>query len=491
VTGLDYHALAGLAGRSDLRLPAADAAERRVGVVHLGVGAFHRAHQAAFTEDSDPTGEWGISAYTQRSGTVRDQLAPQDGLYTLVERGVGAAVPRVLSVIREVRAPGDEPGPALRIADPAVRVVTLTVTEKGYRFGSDGRLNQADPMIQHDLAYVGSAAPSRASSDDTDETPRTVVGQLVAGLAARRACGAGGLSVVSCDNLSGNGTALRQLVAEFCAAAGDGSLATWIDESVAFPSTVVDRIVPAATEADRQEVAALLGVRDAGVVVAEPFRQWVIEDRFAGARPAWERAGAVLTPDVAPYEAAKLRLLNGAHSLLAYTGALAGYAMIVEAVADPDLYAAALSLMVEDASPTLHMPDDFDLPAYRMSILERFANPALGHRTTQVASDGSLKLPIRLLGTAKDRLAVGGEPSWVALAVAAWMVFLARKPSLVDDPLRDRLTAAAAGRDDPAVLVDSLLTVREVFEPDLAADRTFRTLLVAHATSLLKGGLVG
>ena len=482
MTRLGYRALGALAGRGDLLLPSGGAADRRVGIVHLGVGAFHRAHQAAFTEDCDPDGEWGISGYTQRSGAVRDQLAPQDGLYTLLERGAGAAPPRVVSVVREVRAPGDAPGPAARIADPDIQVVTLTVTEKGYRFGPDGHLNLTDPLVRQDVAA------SRDGSDGAE--PRTVVGQLVAGLRARRAGGTRGMSVVSCDNLTGNGAALRRLVAEFCGAAGDADLAAWIEAETAFPSTVVDRIVPATTAADLAVVADRLGVRDAGVVVAEPFRQWVIEDRFAGARPAWERAGAVLTGDVAPYEAAKLRLLNAAHSLLAYTGALAGYATIVEAVADPDLHAAAWSLMADDAAPTLRMPPDFDLVGYQASILDRFANPALGHRTTQVASDGSLKLPIRLLGTARDRLAAGAEPSWIALAVAAWMVFLAREPGLVDDPLRDTLTAAAAGRDDPTALVDALLGIRAVFDADLAADRTFRTLLITHTTGLLKGARV-
>lgn len=464
--------------RTDVRIPTFDPAGLRCGIVHLGVGAFHRAHQAVFTEDALEGEAWGICGYTQRSAAVREQLAPQDGLYTVLERGPGAGVPRVIGVLREVYTAGDDP--ARRIADADVRLVTLTVTEKGYRAGPDGHLNLADELVQGDISghhYV----------------PRTVVGQLVAGLALRRAQNGAPMSILSCDNLSGNGSALRRLVLDFCAAlpGGDG-LAGWIDEHVAFPSSVIDRIVPATRDEDRDEVQDVLGLYDAGTVVAEPFSQWVVEDNFFAGRPAWERAGAVLAADVTPYEQAKLRLLNGTHSLLAYTGALAGYETIDEALADPELATAAHALMEQDAAPTLRMPADFDLPGYQASILERFTNTAIRYQTTKVAMDGSMKLPIRLLATVRDRLADGAEPRWAALGVAAWMVYVARgttrdgRPLPLDDPLAEGLRLAVAGRSTPAGIVEGLLTVRQVFGDDLGADPVFRALLVDHVARLTK-----
>jgi fructuronate reductase len=467
VTRLDLTALPSL---DRVRTPAYDPAGVTVGVVHLGVGAFHRAHQAVYTDAvlaSDPT--WGISGYTQRSAAVRDQLAPQDGLYTVLERGAGAAPPRVIGALREIRTPEQDGGPAARIADPRVRLVTLTVTEKGYRFAG-GRLDLTDPFVRADLATFPSP-PTRSA-----------IGRLVAGLELRRRADAGPISVLPCDNLPANGATVRGLVADFCAALPTRSgepLAAWIDASVAFPSCVVDRIVPSTAAADLASVAAALGVHDEGAVVAEPFTQWVIEDTFAAGRPAWETAGAVFTADVAPYEAAKLRLLNATHSLLAYTGALAGHDTIAAAMTDPVLAGAARRLMTEDAAPTLTMPAGFDLPGYQESILRRFADPALGHRTAQVAADGSLKLPIRLLGTARDRLVAGGTPQWTALAVAAWMVYVAtRRP--VDDPLAE--TLAAADASTAASLVDSLLPV--LGEP---LGPVWRDLLVTHAGRLLRG----
>ncbi|MFF5227762.1 mannitol dehydrogenase family protein [Dactylosporangium sp. NPDC000521] len=416
-----------------------DPADVRVGIVHVGVGAFHRAHQAVYTDTTlaaDPT--WGIAGFTQRSATVRDQLAPQDCLYTVLERGVGAGPPRIIGALREIGLASELVN---RIADPAVRLVTLTVTEKGYR-------------------------------------PGNAVEWLVAGLELRRRADAGPLSVLPCDNLPANGATLRRIVLAHAATlpAGD-RLTEWIGSSVAFPSCVVDRIVPATSAADLADVRRILGVRDEGAVVAEPFSQWVIEDTFAAGRPAWD---ATFTTDVAPYEAAKLRLLNATHSLLAYTGALAGHETIASAMTDPGLADAAWRLMTEDAAPTLTLPDGFDLRGYQESILRRFADPALGHRTVQVAADGSLKLPIRLLGTARDRLTAGHTPQWTALAVAAWMVYVAtRQP--VEDPQATALAAAAAGRSTPASLVDALLPL--LGDP-LGA--TWRDLLIDNTARLLR-----
>jgi fructuronate reductase len=465
--------------------PAVDPRALRVGIVHLGIGAFHRAHQAVFTELAAATAgrdDWGITGVTQRSTSVCEQLTPQDGLYSVLERGPGAAPLRVVGSVREVLFGAGDPGAVLaRIADPGVRVVTLTVTEKGYRRGGGGRLDLSDPDIVADLQ---------------GRPPRTVVGQLVRGLQRRRAAGAGPVTVLSCDNLVGNGTVLRGLVHDFLDAlppAESSGLADWVAASVRFPSCMVDRIVPATTEEDRAETAAALGLEDRGVVVAEPFSQWVIEDDFAADRPAWELAGAVLTGDVAPWEAVKLRMLNATHSLLAYLGALRGHDTIAAALADDDLAAAAEALMVEDVAPTLRVPVGLDLDGYRRDVLERFANPALRHRTVQVGMDGSQKLPVRLLGTVRDRLAAGAVPRYATLAVAAWMSYVARGRDVrgrslpLDDPLADRLRAAAAdGGDDPKRLVGSLLGIQEIFGPDLADHDGFRTALVDHVARLTR-----
>ncbi|MDN3352798.1 mannitol dehydrogenase family protein [Actinomadura sp. DC4] len=425
-----------------------------VEIVHLGIGAFHRAHQAVYTEDAGDG--WGICGITQRSAAVAERLAPQDGLYSVLVRGPGAASARVIGAVREVLT-GE--ATVARIADPAVRIVSLTVTEKGYRRDpATGRLRLDDPEIALDLA---------------GRPPRTVVGRLVAGLAAREAP----VTVLCCDNLPSNGATLRGLVEEYAGRSG-----AEIGCEVAFPSTMVDRIVPATTPADLDEAERLLGVRDEGVVVTEPFTQWVIEDDFAAGRPSWDAAGAILTGDVAPYETMKLRLLNGAHSLLAYLGSDLTYVSDAVGVLG-DL---VRRYMDEDASPTLDVPSGFDLEAYKSSLLERFANPALRHRTAQIAMDGSQKLPQRLLGVVRDRLAAGAEPRWAALAVAAWMRHVQTAPEL-DDPMAGTLRRAVAGADTPAAVVDALLSVTDVFGPDLRDSEVFRRLLVEWLTRLVAG----
>jgi fructuronate reductase len=425
-----------------------------VGIVHLGIGAFHRAHQAVYTEDAGDG--WGICGITQRSAAVVGRLAPQDGLYSVLERGAGGVSARVIGAVREVLT-GD--ATATRIADPAVQVVSLTVTEKGYRHDpATGRLRIDDPETCLDL---------------TGRPPHTVVGRLVRGLALRDAP----VTVLCCDNLTSNGATLRGLVEEYCERAG-----VRLTCEVAFPSTMVDRIVPATTADDLDEAERLLGVRDAGAVVTEPFTQWVIEDVFAAGRPAWDAAGAIFTGDVTPYETMKLRLLNGSHSMLAYLGS--GFEYVSDAV--EVLGDVVRRYMDEDAGPTLGVPPGFDLAAYKSSLLERFANPALRHRTAQIAMDGSQKLPQRLLSVVRDRLADGAEPRWAALAVAAWMRHVQTAREL-DDPLADLLRMAVARADTPAAVVDALLSITDVFGPDLRDSAVFRDLVTGHLAALTAG----
>ena len=467
------------------RQPRVDPRGLGVGIVHLGIGAFHRAHQAEFTEDAIAAGggDWGICGVTQRSPAVVEQLTPQDGLYTLLARGPSAVDARVVGAVREVLFAGSGPVVA-RLADPAVRVVTLTVTEKGYRHDpATGRLRGDDPLTAAD---VGGGPP------------RTVVGQIVRGLQARMRDGAGPVTVLSCDNLSHNGRTLAGLVGDFVELLPDVKLASWIAESVRFPSSMVDRIVPATTAADRADVRRLIGLDDEGAVVTEPFRQWVIEDDFPGGRPAWDAAGALLTHDVTPYEIMKLRMLNGAHSTLAYLGALAGCDTIATTMAHDAFATVAQRLIHDDAVPTLDPPPaGIDLDEYSQQLLDRFANPALRHRTVQVAMDGSQKLPQRLLATVRSRRAAGESPRWAALAVAAWMRWVwashtdAGAPRVLDDPLAPVLSAAVGGATSAGDVVDRLLGVGDVFGDDLRDDPVVRALLTDALEQLAADGALG
>ncbi|SHN48097.1 mannitol dehydrogenase family protein [Cryptosporangium aurantiacum] len=446
-----------------------------VGVVHLGLGAFARAHLAVYTDEVDATG-WGICGVTQRSATVRDQLAPQGGVYGVLTGGhvrIVGAVARVLDGSTQVAAVLD------LLADPRVTVATLTVTEKGYRRTASGGLDTADPDVRADLA---------------GRPPVTVVGRLVRGLQRRAAADAGPLTVVCCDNLPANGAAVERLVGDFCAAlpsAEGDAVGSWIATHVTFPSSMVDRIVPATTDADRAEAAALTGVRDEGLVVAEPFSQWVLEDRFAAPRPPWERTGVQLTDDVTPYEVMKLRLLNGVHSTLAYLGALRGHRTIADAVADPALRTVAEGVLA-DLAPTVPPPSGVDLSVYGETVLARFADPGLRHTCVQVAMDGTQKLPQRLVSGVADALAAGRVPRYATLGVAAWMAYVALgrdaagRELPLDDPRAADL-ASVRGRTDAAAVVDALLRLDAVFGPGLRDDVRWRDALVEDVKSLLSG----
>ncbi len=453
---------------ASVEVPRYDPASLPVGIVHLGIGAFHRAHQAIYTDDAVAAdgGAWGICGVSLRSPDVRDRMAPQDGLYTGVEKSRAGVRRRIVGSVREVLFLGDERARVdARLADPATRIVSLTVTEKGYCHDpATGRLDPAHPDIVHDLAHR--------------DAPVSVVGLLAAAFAARRAANAGPLSVVCCDNLPHNGKVLAGIVTAF-ADAVDPTLARWIAANVAFPSTMVDRIVPATTDADIADNDAALGIADAAPVVYEPFRQWVIEDAFATPRPAWERGGAQFVADVAPFEAMKLRLLNASHSAFAYLGFLAGHDYIYQVAGVPHFAAYMRRLMADEVTPTLGLPAGVDLPAYREALVERFGNPALPHRTQQIAMDGSQKLPQRLLATARENLAAGRPVALTALAVAGWMRYVAGvdergAPIKVSDPLAGRFAGiAAAHPGDPAALARGLLGLTAVFGDDLAHDRRF------------------
>ncbi len=463
--------------------PAYDTATVAVGIVHLGLGAFYRAQGAVYTDDAlaaDPR-NWGICGVSLRSPDVRDRLVPQDGLYTAVEKSPSGIRRRVIGSVREVLFLGDQRDQVhARLAAPATRIVSLTITEKGYcHKPATGQLDLGHPDIVHDLAH-----PAH---------PQTAVGLLVAALDARRKARVGPFTVMCCDNLPHNGALVRGLVLAFADARTPG-LAPWIEEHVRFPSTMVDRIVPATTEADIVENDAALGVHDAAPVMHEPFRQWVIEDAFAAGRPAWERCGAELVGDVAPFESMKLRLLNASHSALAYLGFLAGHEFIYQVAAQPAFVAYMRALMKDEAAPTLQLPAGVDVAAYQDALVERYRNPALPHRTQQIAMDGSQKLPQRLLGTVRDNLAAGRPIDGLALGVAAWMRYVAGvdeagRSIKVSDPLAgDFARIASEHRGDPAGLARGLLGVRAVFGDDLPAAEPFARKVAAWLKVLHQDG---
>lgn len=471
-------------------LPQYDPRSLRTGIVHLGLGAFVRAHVATYTDDvlAERPGAWGIIGVSLRSPDQRDALAPQDCLYTAVRRDGRAIAARIVGCVRRALVAPDDPAAVVAaMADASCRIVSLTITEKGYCHDpATGRLDPAHPDIAHDLAHP--------------DAPRTAVGLIVAALRARRDAGIAPFTVLCCDNLPHNGALVAGLVRKF-ASRLDPSLAAWIAAEGAFPSTMVDRIVPAATEADRADAARLTGLADAAAISHEPFRQWVIEDRFVGgARPDWERAGAQIVADVAPFEHMKLRFLNGAHSALAYLGYLAGYKTIPDTVADPAFrrYAA---LLWDEIIAVVPPPPGVDLRGYAADLMRRFENPAIRHRTWQIAMDGSQKLPQRLLGTIRERLAAGLPIDALALAVAAWIRYVGgvdERGAAIDvrDPLAARLRAliAEAG-DDPARRVAAVLGEAAVFGTDLpgmagfAEDvtRAYRTLLAEGAHAAVSG----
>ena len=462
--------------------PGYDRARLSTGIVHLGLGAFHRGHQAVMTDDLlAEDSSWGILGVSLRSSDVRDALAPQDHLYSLnVMEGAGARR-RIIGALTGVLVAPESPAAVLdALSAPATRIVSTTVTEKGYSHDpATGTLREDDPDIRHDLA--------------NPEAPRTTLGMIAQGLRRRMEAGLKPFTVLACDNLPSNGHTLRGLVLRF-ARLLDRDFAAWAEDEVRFPSTMVDRIVPATTEADRISVSAALGLDDAAPIMTEPFCQWVVEDSFSLGRPAWERAGAQFVAHVEPYELMKLRLLNGSHSTLAYLGYLAGYQTVSDAMGDAALARLIEDLMTLEASPTLPPLQGFDVAAYRASLLQRFRNPALRHRTWQIAMDGSQKLPQRLLGTVRDRLAAGAPFDRLALGVAAWMRYVTGidengGPIDVRDPMSARLRALAdeAGRDAPR-LTQALLGVREIFGADLPDHPAFREAVTTALASLFEHG---
>ena len=450
---LDRSQLASLPG-SVIR-PEYDPSKHGVGIVHVGLGAFHRAHQAWYVDEMIGLsgGDWRIAGVSCHSTAARDHLLPQDCLYTVAERSDATTRRRVIGALATaLHAPSQQAEVLGLLAAPSTHLVTLTVTEKAYQ--------PASPELLADRA-------------GRQGGPRSAIGLVVASLALRHRAGGPAPTVMSCDNLRDNGRVLKQLVVEQ-ARAVDVALAEWIERTVAFPCTMVDRIVPATSPEALDEAAAELGVRDAGLVVTEPFSQWVIEDSFAGPRPPLDGAGATFVRDVRPFEIAKLRLLNGSHSTLAYAGLLLGHQYVHEAIADETLRPLVRHLMSRELAPTLIPTPGLDVDAYQQALLQRFGNRTLQHRLRQIAMDGSQKLPQRLVAPLRERLARAQPIAAVCFAIAAWMRFIStsvdsRGAIPLEDPMADRLRQVVLrAQGNPELLVPGLLALPEVFGADLS-----------------------
>ena len=430
------------------------------GIVHLGLGNFHRAHQAVYTAAAlaREEGPWGVLGVAGRSTDVVDAMLAQDLRYTVAEvspDGTRCAVPAVHT--GAVSAARDPERVQRALAAATTRVISLTVTEHGYTYAPrTGGLDLEHPGVQADLRGNRTA-------------PHTTLGRIVRALQERAATHGAPVSVVSCDNLVGNGDHTRRLVEEFIAhlpAAEREELTGWLAAgNVTFPNTMVDRIVPATTDAERRAVAEALGLRDEVPVPAEPFTMWVLEDRFAASRPAWEAGGALFTDDAEPYELLKVRLLNGTHSLIAYLGALAGHDTIPQSSAQSFVAEAARAVLWDEYLPSLTVPGDVDLDAYVDQLFVRWANSALGHRTRQVGSDGSVKLRQRVPDPALLHLRAGRMPHHLALTVAAYLCCLApangfdpgAHAAAMADPARERLAALRARTQGGQAFADAVL----------------------------------
>ena len=465
----------------NVRQPEYRRSDVTLGIVHLGMGAFHRAHMAVYIERllaDDPS--WGIVGASLRRPDTKEALAPQQGLYTVAIRDAGETRCRIVGSVFEVLNANTERERLLDLmANPDIRIVSLTVTEKGYCHDpATGELDENHPDIRHDL--------------ENPTAPVSAPGIIVEALARRFSEGTDPFAVMSCDNLPSNGVTSRRIVTRL-ASLRDRDFGDWVRVNVPFPGTMIDRIVPATTDEDRAEIAAITGLEDAWPVVTEPFSQFVIENNFPGGRPRFESVGVEMVEDVEPFERMKLRMLNGSHSTIAYLGYLAGHQYVADAIAVPEFRDLIAALMTEEVMPTLGMDRDV-LEAYRDRLLKRFANPALKHRTWQIAMDGSQKLPQRLLGTIRGRMLGHHGIDRLALGVAAWMRYVTGVDEkgnaiAVKDPMAERLRSIAddAGRD-PRKLALGLLAVKEIFADDLSADPDFAAVVVEHLQSLFDKG---
>lgn len=460
-----------------------DKSELKAGILHLGIGAFHRAHQAVYTQKALEAsfGDWGIIGVSFRSPKIRDQLATQDHYYSLISHSTQGVKATIISVIEDVVFAKQDPQTVIdMIANPAIKIITLTITEKGYyQDPATGKLQLNHPDIIHDL--------------DLANEPRTVLGYIIRGLKLRQQSGGQPVTLLSCDNLPENGCVLSGLIREFCEHCSPDIL-TWINRNITCPSTMVDGIVPAATSASLQEAEDILGISDCAAVTCEEFRQWVIEDNFASDYPDWGTAGVELVTDVRPFEDMKLRLLNGCHSALAYLGYLGGYQTIADVMSDPAYRDFAYHLIRDEAGKDLPLPIGYDIERQAQTLIDRFSNPGLAHSTSQICMDGSQKLPQRILTSLYEQLKKENPAPRLLLAVAAWIIYVGGKDEQgrvieVSDPLAKELAElhAGAGRD-PEKLATAFLSLEKIFGPKTDQPVNLADLLAVNLAELMNTG---
>lgn len=477
-----------LAG-SQVAAPRYDRAALRIGIVHIGVGGFHRAHQAMYLDRLMEAGlahDWAICGLGVLPGDarMRDALKSQDCLYTVVAKHPdGSVEPRVIgSIIDYIHAPDDPERAVERLSDPAVRIVSLTITEGGYNFNqATGAFDAENSDVRHDLAVA---------RGPTAGGPRSVFGLAVEALQRRRERNVAPFSVMSCDNIQGNGDVARRQFTAF-AALRDPDLAAWIEREVAFPGSMVDRITPVTSDEDRRLLAERYGIEDRWPVICEPFTQWVLEDRFLGGaagRPPLEHAGVQLVAEVEPYELMKLRLLNASHQALCYPGYLAGYRFAHEVCADPDFVAYLLAYMDLEATPTLHAVPGIDLHAYKRELIERFANPAIRDTLARLCAESSDRIPKWLLPVVRENLAADRSVDLAAAIVASWARYAEGSDEngaeiTIVDPRRDRLRAAAARQldEDPLAFLRDQDLFGDLAEHPAFTEPYLRALTSFHA----------
>lgn len=453
-------------------------------IIHLGFGAFHRAHQALFTDEMlEKTGsDWGICEVNLFGGEdLIQQLRAQDHLYTVIEKGAQSTDAKLIRSVKESLHPTLDGKSAVleKMAEEQVAIVSMTITEKGYCADpATGRLDNNNSLIKADI--------------ENPHQPTSAIGYIVEALRMRRDRNIKPFTVMSCDNVQENGHVARAAVLDF-ASLVDQDLADWIAVNVTFPCTMVDRIVPAATVETLEEIAQLVGIEDPCGIACEPFRQWVIEDNFVNGRPQWNVAGAEFVADVVPFEEMKLRMLNGSHSFLAYLGYLGGYAHISDTMTNDSYRKAAFDMMMQAQAPTLTMPAGTDLHAYASLLIERFTNPSLKHQTWQIAMDGSQKIPQRMGGSLRHHLEQHTDYKWLVMGIAGWMRYVAAvdeqsNPIDVRDPMVEQFNAIYADHGIQPSVVKALLSIEAIFGTDLIQNESFvNTLTEAYQLIITQG----
>jgi fructuronate reductase len=437
-------------------------------MVHLGVGNFHRAHQAWYTTHSPDADQWGIAGFTGRRRDTADALAPQDGLYTLITRSAEGDTFELIGALSAVHAAADHEAYLDYLSRAEVAMITITVTEAAYLRGADGHLDAGLDVVVADLEALRS---------DPRKPVASLPARLVAGLVARRISDAAALTILSCDNLPENGAVTKTVVQDF-AALLDKTLPSWIDSQVDFATSMVDRITPGTTDEDRALVQQACGYVDAYPVAAEPFSEWVISGGFPAGRPHWEEAGAAIVAEVEPFEQRKLWLLNGSHSMLAYAGSIREHSTIDEAIADPGCRS-WVEMFWDEASRHLSLPAA-DIAKYREALLARFSNPRAGDQLARIAADGSTKLVVRTVPTIRAERAAGRVPIGCATTIAAWILHLRGLGAPVKDSGAGPAQQAANSRELP----EAVPAVLDVLEPGLGGDKDFVDAVLHQATAI-------